>query len=130
MQFLALDKEIVTAFQQAGVHWVIMAGWMRIVTPVLLTAFAERVINIHPSLLPSFPGIHAIEQALDAGVKVTGCTVHFAEPKVDSGPIIAQAAVPIVAGDTAESLHERVQIQEHRIFPWAIALAAQKVRKS
>lgn len=122
----ALDEAIVTAFKEYGVEWVIMAGWMRIITPVLLNAFAERVINIHPSLLPNFRGIRAIEQALAAGVKVTGCTVHFASLEVDSGPIIAQAVVPVLPNDTAETLHARIQIQEHKIFPMAIAIAAQR----
>ena len=122
----ALDESIVTIFKEYGVEWVIMAGWMRIITPVLLDAFAERVINIHPSLLPSFRGIRAIEQALAAGVKVTGCTVHFASLEVDTGPIIAQAVVPVLPNDTAETLHARIQIQEHKIFPMAIAIAAQR----
>ena len=122
----ALDEAIVATFKEYGVEWVIMAGWMRIITPVLLNAFAERVINIHPSLLPSFRGIRAIEQALAAGVKVTGCTVHFASLEVDSGPIIAQAVVPVLPNDTTETLHARIQIQEHKIFPMAIAIAAQR----
>jgi phosphoribosylglycinamide formyltransferase-1 len=122
----ALDEAIVTTFKEYGVEWIIMAGWMRIITPVLLNAFAERVINIHPSLLPSFRGIRAIEQALAAGVKVTGCTVHFASLEVDSGPIIAQAVVPVLPNDTPETLHARIQIQEHKIFPMAIAIAAQR----
>ncbi len=126
----ALDEEIVTNFKEYGVEWVIMAGWMRIITPVLLNAFSERVINIHPSLLPSFRGIRAIEQALAAGVKVTGCTVHFASLEVDSGPIIAQAVVPVLPDDTAETLHARIQIQEHKIFPMAIAIAAQRAEIS
>ncbi|NEO25746.1 MAG: phosphoribosylglycinamide formyltransferase [Kamptonema sp. SIO4C4] len=124
----ALDRQIVETFQSHGVDWVIMAGWMRIVTPVLLEAFRDRILNIHPSLLPSFPGIHGIEQALEAGVKITGCTVHIAQEKVDSGPIIMQAAVPILPDDTPETLHQRVQVQEHKIFPQAIALAAKQFR--
>ena len=123
----ALDEAIVATFKEYGVEWVIMAGWMRIITPVLLNAFAERVINIHPSLLPSFRGIRAIEQALAAGVKVTWCTVHFASLEVDSGPIIAQAVVPVLPNDTPETLHARIQIQEHKIFPMAIAIASQRV---
>jgi phosphoribosylglycinamide formyltransferase-1 len=119
-----LDREIVQVLQDYDVEWVIMAGWMRIVTPVLLQAFPNRVINIHPSLLPSFRGVRAVEQALAAGVKITGCTVHIATPDVDSGPILIQAAVPILPDDTAETLHARIQIQEHKIFPQAIALAA------
>ena len=119
-----LDQEIVTTLKDYGVDWVIMAGWMRIVTPVLLTAFPQRVLNIHPSLLPSFRGVRAVEQALAAGVKVTGCTVHYASAEVDSGPIIAQAVVPILPDDTSDSLHARIQVQEHQLFPRAIALAA------
>ncbi|MDB9496436.1 phosphoribosylglycinamide formyltransferase [Spirulina major CS-329] len=120
----ALDDAIVTTLKAHGVDWVVMAGWMRIVTAVLIDAFPDRVLNIHPSLLPSFPGIHGVEQALAAGVKVTGCTVHIAHLAVDSGPIIMQAAVPILPDDTADSLHARIQVQEHRIYPQAIALAA------
>jgi phosphoribosylglycinamide formyltransferase 1 len=120
----ALDTQIVQSFQAHAVNWVIMAGWMRIVTPVLIDAFAGQILNIHPSLLPSFPGVRAIEQALAAGVKLTGCSVHHVVPDVDSGPIIMQAAVPILIDDTPETLHARVQVQEHRIYPAAIALAA------
>ena len=119
-----LDRAIVEVLQAKQVEWVIMAGWMRVVTEVLLNAFPEKVINIHPSLLPSFRGIRAVEQALAAGVKVTGCTVHFASLEVDSGPILIQSAVPILPDDTSESLHARIQVQEHHIFPLAIALAA------
>lgn len=122
----ALDEQIISIFKNYDVEWVIMAGWMRIITPVLLTAFVQRVINIHPSLLPSFRGIRAVEQALAAGVKVTGCTVHFASLEVDSGLIIAQAVVPILADDTPETLQARIQIQEHKIFPMAIAIAAKE----
>lgn len=121
----ALDTAIIERFQQHQVDWVIMAGWMRVVTQVLIDAYPLRIINIHPSLLPSFPGVRAVEQALAAGVKITGCTAHFLELKVDSGPIIAQSAVPVLPDDTAETLHARIQIQEHRILPRAIALAAQ-----
>ena len=124
-----LDAEIVKTFRESNVDWVIMAGWMRIVTPVLLDAFPDKVINIHPSLLPSFPGIRAIEQALKAGVKITGCTVHIAHLEVDSGPILMQAAVPILVGDTAETLHARIQVQEHKIVVGAIALLAARSAK-
>jgi phosphoribosylglycinamide formyltransferase-1 len=124
-----LDREIVQVLQEFEVEWVIMAGWMRIVTPVLLQAFPNRIINIHPSLLPSFRGVRAVEQALAAGVKITGCTVHIATLDVDSGPILIQAAVPILPNDTAETLHARIQLQEHEIFPQAIALAAKKYGK-
>jgi phosphoribosylglycinamide formyltransferase-1 len=118
-----LDKEIVKVFKQYDVEWVIMAGWMRIVTSVLLDAFPNKVINIHPSLLPNFKGINAVEQALAAGVKITGCTVHIANIDVDSGPILIQAAVPVLPNDTPKTLHARIQVQEHTIFPQAIALA-------
>jgi phosphoribosylglycinamide formyltransferase 1 len=124
----ALDQAIVYTLQQHGVEWVIMAGWMRVVTQVLVDAFPDRLLNIHPSLLPSFPGIRAIEQALAAGVKITGCTVHYVRLEVDSGPILMQAAVPVLPDDTSETLHQRVQIQEHRIFAAAIALAAAQAK--
>jgi phosphoribosylglycinamide formyltransferase 1 len=120
-----LDRAIVTTFQTHQVECVIMAGWMRVITQVLIDAFPHRVINIHPSLLPSFPGIHAIEQALAAGVKITGCTVHLVSLEVDSGPILVQAAVPILPDDTATTLHTRIQIQEHQILPQAIAMISE-----
>ena len=116
-----LDQQIVETLKQHQIQLVVMAGWMRIVTPVLIDAFPRKMINLHPSLLPSFPGIHAIEQALDAGVKITGCTVHFVELVVDSGPIILQAAVPVLPEDTPETLHQRIQVQEHLIMVAAIA---------
>ncbi len=121
-----LDQAIVETLRQHQVEWVIMAGWMRIVTHVLLNAYPNHILNIHPSLLPSFKGIHAIEQALAAKVKITGCTVHIASSEVDSGPILLQAAVPILPDDTPETLHARIQVQEHIIFPQAIALAAKR----
>ncbi|HHP7229482.1 MAG TPA: phosphoribosylglycinamide formyltransferase [Xenococcaceae cyanobacterium] len=126
----ALDRQIVTTLQKYGVEWVIMAGWMRIVTQVLIDGFPDRIINIHPSLLPSFKGIRAVEQALAAGVKITGCTVHKVSLAVDSGAIIMQAAVPILPNDTSATLHARIQIQEHLILPQAIALAALQVASS
>ncbi|HLO47248.1 MAG TPA: phosphoribosylglycinamide formyltransferase [Kamptonema sp.] len=119
-----LDAAIVKTFREYNVEWVIMAGWMRIVTPVLLDAFPDKVINIHPSLLPSFPGIRAVEQALKAKVKIAGCTVHIAHLEVDSGPILMQAAVPVLADDTPETLHARIQVQEHKTLVGAIALLA------
>lgn len=119
-----LDRAIAATLRQFGVEWVIMAGWMRIVTQALIAAFPDRMINIHPSLLPAFKGLRAIEQALAAGVKVAGCTVHLVTEEMDSGPILIQAVVPVVPGDTAETLHARVQVQEHRILPAAIRLAA------
>ena len=121
-----LDRAIVATFQAYQVECVVMAGWMRVITQVLIDAFVDRVINIHPSLLPSFPGIRSIEQALAAKVKITGCTVHLVSLKVDSGPILVQSAVPVFADDTAETLHARVQIQEHIILPQAIEILAQR----
>lgn len=120
----ALDRAIIEQLKRYDVEWVIMAGWMRVVTDVLITAFPDRILNLHPSLLPSFPGARAVEQAIAAGVKVTGCTVHYVRLEVDSGPIIMQAAVPVLPNDTPDTLHQRIQVQEHRIFPRAIALAS------
>ncbi len=119
------DQEVVAALKAADVDWVIMVGWMRRATQVLVDAFPRRMLNIHPSLLPNFPGIHAIEQALDYGVKISGCTVHIVTLEVDSGPILMQAAVPVLPDDTADTLHARVQVQEHRIIVDAIAKLAQ-----
>lgn len=119
-----LDAAIVELLRQYEVEWVVMAGWMRLVTPVLINAFPDKIINIHPSLLPSFKGIRAVEQALDAGVKIAGCTVHLVRLEVDSGPILLQAAVPVLPDDTSETLHARIQEQEHRILPQALAQLA------
>jgi phosphoribosylglycinamide formyltransferase 1 len=120
------DGQVVAKLRQYDVEWVILAGWMRLLTPVLIDAFPDKIINIHPSLLPSFKGINAVEQALAAGVKIVGCTAHLVCLEVDSGPILIQAAVPVLPDDTAETLHARIQVQEHRILPQAIALAAQR----
>jgi len=118
-----LDQAIVEVLLSYQVDWVVMAGWMRIVTPVLIHAFPNRVLNIHPSLLPSFKGGKAIEQAFESGVKITGCTVHHVVTEVDSGDIVMQAAVPVLTNDTLETLQARLQIQEHKIYPVAIAIA-------
>ena len=120
----AFDRQIVLSLQQFDVDWVVMAGWMRLVTQVLIDAFPNKIINIHPSLLPSFRGVRAVEQALKAGVKIAGCTVHLVTLEVDSGSILVQAAVPVLPNDTPETLHARIQVQEHRILPQAIALLA------
>lgn len=119
-----LDQAIVNTLKAHQVEWVIMAGWMRIVTPVLINAFPNRILNIHPSLLPSFKGNRAVHQALEAEVKITGCTVHLVVPEVDSGKIIIQAAVPVLEDDTVEALQARIHAQEHQIYPAAIAIAA------
>jgi phosphoribosylglycinamide formyltransferase-1 len=120
----AFDAALVSALRDAGVTWVVCAGFMRIVTPVLLRAFEERVINIHPALLPAFPGIHAQAQALAHGVKVTGCTVHFVDEGVDSGPIIGQRSVPVADDDTLESLTARLLVEEHALFVEALSWIA------
>jgi phosphoribosylglycinamide formyltransferase-1 len=125
----ALDLAIIDILKQYNVDLVIMAGWMRIVTQVLIDAFPERILNIHPSLLPSFKGIHAIEQAFNYRVKITGCTVHLLSLEVDSGKIIKQAAVPVLPEDTLEDLQKRIQVQEHIIYPEAIAEYAQSLPK-
>ena len=124
----ALDHELGRTFQSAGVEAVVMAGWMRIVTPVLIDAFPGKLINIHPSLLPSFKGMDAVGQSLEAGVCLAGCTVHQVLKDVDAGPILAQAAVPILSGDDRDSLAARIQSEEHRLLPWATALAGQRWR--
>ncbi|MBD2150855.1 phosphoribosylglycinamide formyltransferase [Pseudanabaena sp. FACHB-1277] len=116
-----LDRKIIEVLQQYQVELVIMAGWMRIVTQVLIDAFPDRILNIHPSLLPSFKGNHAIEQAYNYGVKITGCTVHLLSVEVDSGKILKQAAVPVLDSDRLEDLQTRIQVQEHIIYPQAIA---------
>jgi len=117
----ALDLAIIDILKQYDVELVIMAGWMRIVTQVLIDAFPERILNIHPSLLPSFKGIHAIEQAFNYGVKITGYTVHLLSLEVDSGKILKQAAVPVLPEDSLTDLQKRIQVQEHIIYPEAIA---------
>ncbi|MEK6605432.1 MAG: phosphoribosylglycinamide formyltransferase [Nitrospirota bacterium] len=121
----AYDAVILEHLRQHDVGLVALAGYMKIVTRVLIDAYANRIMNIHPSLLPSFPGLQAQQQALDWGAKVSGCTVHFVEEGVDTGPIIQQAAVPVLEGDTAESLEARILVQEHRIYPEAIQLFAE-----
>ncbi|MGB3655478.1 MAG: phosphoribosylglycinamide formyltransferase [Rivularia sp. (in: cyanobacteria)] len=120
-----LDRQIVQTLLQHGVEWVIMAGWMRLVTQVLIDAFPQKIINIHPSLLPSFKGVRAVEQALATGVKITGCTVHLVSLEMDSGTILMQAAVPVLPDDNPDTLHARIQVEEHRIITAAIALAAE-----
>ena len=112
----AFDRAIVAALREHGVDWVVLAGFMRVLTPELLRAFPGRVVNIHPSLLPAFPGVNAQRQAFEHGVKVTGCTVHFVDEGVDSGPIIAQRAVEIRPSDTVATLSERIHVAEHELF--------------
>jgi phosphoribosylglycinamide formyltransferase 1 len=121
----AYDAAVVAELQRQGVELVALAGFMRIITRVLLDAFPQRVMNIHPALLPSFPGLDAQQQALDHGVKVTGCTVHFVDEGTDTGPIIIQAVVPVLPDDSVETLSRRILCQEHRSYPQAIRFYAE-----
>jgi phosphoribosylglycinamide formyltransferase 1 len=116
----AYDAAIVQALVASDVDLVCLAGFMRLVGPRLLEAFPNRILNIHPSLLPSFPGLDAQRQALEHGVHITGATVHLVTSELDGGPIVAQAAVPVLPGDTVDTLSARVLIEEHRIYPEAI----------
>lgn len=115
---------LVAWLQEAGVELVVLAGYMRMVKKPLLEAFPRRIVNIHPSLLPQFPGLAAWKQALDAKVSVTGCTVHWVDAGMDTGPIIAQREVPVLEGDTPESLHARIQGAEHELYPEVLARLA------
>jgi phosphoribosylglycinamide formyltransferase 1 len=112
----AFDEALLGIIREAGGEWVVLAGFMRLLTPSFLRAFAGKVINIHPSLLPAFPGTRAQEQALHYGVKVSGCTVHFVDEGVDTGPVIGQRAVPVLDGDTVEQLTQRILVEEHRLL--------------
>ena len=114
------EFEIVSLLQAWNVDLVILAGWMRIVTNKLLDAFPDKVINLHPSLLPKYKGLHAIEQAMEAGEKETGCTVHFVNEELDDGPIILQRTVPIEPDDTLKTLTRRIQLMEYAILPAAV----------
>ena len=116
------ERALLTELHTHGVTLVVLAGFMRILSPVFVHAYTGRILNIHPALLPSFPGAHAHRDVLAYGVKVSGCTVHFVDEGMDSGPIILQASVPVQEGDTEEALAVRVLAQEHRIFPEAIKL--------
>lgn len=116
------DRYLITELRKNSVDLVCLAGYMRILSGYFIREFPQRILNIHPSLLPAFPGLDAQHQALDHGVKFSGCTVHFVDEGLDSGPIIAQAVVPVLDGDTAESLSARILTEEHRIYSEAIAL--------
>lgn len=122
------EVALVELLQKHAVEWVILAGYMRVVKEPLLSAFSNRIINIHPSLLPAFKGLRAWEQALTAGVPETGCTVHFVNRDIDAGEIIAQCRVPILPGDTPETLHARIQIAEHELYPSALAKVFRRMR--
>jgi len=116
------DRAVVAALQQHGVELVCLAGFMRLLSPWFIRAYLQRIINIHPSLLPSFPGLHVQQQALDHGAKVSGCTVHFVDEDLDAGPIIVQRAVEILEGDDADTLAGRILDQEHRAYADAVRL--------
>jgi phosphoribosylglycinamide formyltransferase-1 len=120
------EEELVKMLREAGVEVVVLAGFMRVLHEPMLKAFPRRIINIHPSLLPKFPGLEAWKLALAAGEKVTGCTVHYLNEQIDHGQIIAQREVAILPADTPESLHERIQIAEHELYPAVIAEFCEK----
>jgi len=120
----AFDAAVVDALRAAGVELVVLAGFMRLVTPVLLDAFPHRVLNIHPALLPAFPGVDAQRQALDYGVRVTGCTVHFVDAGTDTGPILLQETEPVHEDDTPASLSARLLVKEHALLVRAVGLVA------
>jgi len=116
------ERRVVEVLRRYRVDLVCLAGYMRLLSPWMVAQFPGRILNIHPALLPSFPGLHAQQQALEYGAKVTGCTVHFVDEQCDHGPIVLQAAVPVMEGDTEETLAARVLEQEHRLYPEAVAL--------
>ena len=114
------DGRMIEILTENGIELVVMAGFMRILTPLFLRTFSMRIMNIHPALLPAFPGLHVQQKAIDYGVRFSGCTVHFADEGVDTGPIIIQAAVPVLPDDTEETLGARILKEEHKIYPQAI----------
>jgi len=120
------DRQVIRMLLDAGVDLVCLAGYMRLLSKEFIAAFAGRIVNIHPSLLPAFPGLHAQRQAFDAGVKVTGCTVHWVDEGLDTGPIIAQAEVPVQPDDTEETLGARILEQEHKLYPATIQAIVSK----
>jgi phosphoribosylglycinamide formyltransferase-1 len=125
----AFDRALAGLLEQEGIEIVLLAGYMRILGPRVVAAFSERILNVHPSLLPAFPGAHAVRDALDWGARVTGATVHLVDEEVDHGPIVLQEAVPVLPGDDETSLHERIKQVEHRLFPLAARLLAESKLK-
>ena len=121
---LTYDRALGKAVKAANGQWIVLAGFMRILSPGLVRQFRNKILNIHPSLLPAFRGLQAVREALECGVKVTGVTVHFVDEQLDHGPIILQAVVPIRADDTEKTLHDRIHRVEHRLYPEAIRLAS------
>ena len=120
----AFDAKVVEALKARNIELVALAGYMRLVTPIFLRGFPGRVINLHPALLPSFPGLHGVKQAIDAGVAIAGCTIHFVDEGTDTGPIIAQAAVKVLPGDDEVSLAARIHREEHRLYPAVVQAIA------
>ena len=116
------EREIISTLKERHVDLICLAGYMRLLSPCFIEAFRGRILNIHPSLLPAFPGLDAQRQALDHGAKVSGCTVHFVDETLDGGPIILQRTVPVIEGDTVDSLSERILEQEHQLYPEAVKL--------
>lgn len=116
------DRALERLLEEEGIEYVLLAGYMRILGEPVVRAFSDRILNVHPSLLPAFPGAHAVRDALDWGVRVTGATVHIVDEEVDHGPIILQEAVPVLPGDDEATLHERIKEVEHRLFPQAVKL--------
>lgn len=119
------DRELVAYLEEQQIDLVVLAGFMRLLTPYFVLAFQSRILNIHPSLLPAFPGMNGVADALAWGVKVTGCTVHFVDEGLDTGPIILQEALPVAREDTVETLRQRIHALEHRLYPLAISLWAE-----
>ena len=124
------EADLVRMLRDAGVELVVLAGFMRVLKAPMLNAFPRRIVNIHPSLLPKFPGLEAWRQALDAGEKLTGCTVHYVDEEIDHGDVIGQHEVPILADDTPESLHARIQIAEHELYPAAIGQVCRQLSRA
>jgi len=120
------DRKVIEILREANVGLILMAGFMRILTEAFIDCFPLAIMNIHPSLLPAFPGLHAARQALDYGSRFSGCTVHFVDKGVDSGPIILQAVVPVLEDDSEKTLQARIRAEEHRIYPEAVRLFAEK----
>jgi phosphoribosylglycinamide formyltransferase-1 len=123
------DQALEGLLEQEGIEFVLLAGYMRILGPKVVGAFRDRIMNVHPSLLPAFPGAHAVRDALDWGARVTGATVHLVDEEVDHGPIVLQEAVPVLPGDDELSLHDRIKEVEHRLFPLAARLLAESKLK-
>jgi len=126
----AVEQELVQMLRDAGVELVVLAGFMRVLKSPTIEAFPHKIINIHPSLLPKFPGLESWKQALAAGENVTGCTVHYVDEKIDHGDVIAQSEVPILPNDTPETLHARIQTAEHELYPAVIAKLSREIRSA